>query len=710
MSLNVVHDFSGIRELLSQESDMARHRHIFVFAGDIIWQKQALKEILQGYEEASLWVGEDAPEIYPNVEVNKAHSWLGREKKVVVFDANKDFSTDGFAAISGVIVGGGLFILLIPEEESWNKYFNTYFKKRIIKSIKSSKVISVVKQNNKEINCVADTCQLSQKESCEYPFLTQDQQNIVSVIEKNINEGSKTPVVITSDRGRGKSAALGILAARLIQGGMKRIVITAPRMRATDIIFKHIKQLLPEAEVTRGQVTFNKSIIQFYSPDQLSGDTLNKENKSADLLLIDEAASIPVPLLSSFLNVFLQCVFATTVHGYEGTGRGFSVRFNKVLDKNFPGWLKLKMKTPIRWAENDPLEQWMFNLLCLDAEIVNKKIISKIQNNNLEISVVTQELLAGNEILLNELFSLLVIAHYRTRPSDLQRLLDDEDLSIYIATSEQHVIAVALVTHEGKFSDELSTEVYRGNRRPSGHLLAQALTYHCGIEHAAVLNYSRIMRIAVHPEFQKQGVGTKLLEYIVCNEQKHGRDAIGTSFGLNLRLLNFWRSAEFEVMRIGFQREQTSGEHAAIMMKPLSERGEKVYALAHKRFNEQLLFWFDDVLNDLPTDTKEIFNIREKEKYFNLSSYDEQDIQSFIEYSRNYELCIAAINKLVLLNQHVINSEKFPYELKRVLIEKIKQKKTWKKIAEEMNLNGKAASRDLFKKAITQLLRECRFS
>ena len=706
MSLKVVHDFSGIRELLSQEIDVARHRHIFVFAGDIIWQKQALKEILYGYEEASLWVGEDAPEIYPDVAVKKAHSWLGREKKVVIFDANKDFSVDSFAAISGVVVGGGLFILLMPEEESWNKYFNTYFKKRIIKSIKSSKVISVVRQNNKEINFVADAYLNSEKENCEYPFLTCDQQNTVSVIDKNINEENKVPVVITSDRGRGKSAALGILAARLIQTGIKRIIITAPRMRATDIIFKHIKILLPEAEVTRGQVTFNKSIIQFYSPDQLSTGALNEENKHADLLLIDEAASIPVPLLKSFLNNFSQCVFATTVHGYEGTGRGFSVRFNKVLDKCFPGWLKLKMKTPVRWAENDPLEQWMFNLLCLDAEIVNKNSISKIEKNNLEISVVSQKLLANNETLLKELFSLLVIAHYRTRPSDLQRLLDDDDLSIYIATSDQHVIAVALVTHEGKFSHELSSEVYRGNRRPSGHLLAQALTYHCGIEHAAVLNYSRIMRIAVHPEFQEQGVGTKLLEFIVSDEQKQGRDAIGTSFGLNLRLLNFWRSAGFEVMRIGFQREQTSGEHAAIMLKPLSEAGEKVYALAYKRFNEQLLYWFDDVLHDLPIEIKEIFKVRRNEKDFNLSSYDKQDIQSFIKYSRNYELCIAALNKLVILNQPIINSEKFPYELKMILIEKIKEKKSWKKIAEEMNLNGKAASRDVFKKAITQLLRE----
>jgi len=361
------------------------------------------------------------------------------------------------------------------------------------------------------------------------------------------------------------------------------------------------------------------------------------------------------------------------------------------------------MKTPVRWAENDPLEKWMFSLLCLDAEIADKSTIGKIDNSKLEINHVYREQLMNDELLLKEIFSLLVLAHYRTQPSDLQRLLDDEDITLCVVKYNQHVMAIALINHEGNFPAELSTAVYRGERRPSGHLLAQALTYHCGIENAATLNYSRIMRIAVHPDFQEQGIGTKLLNYIISHEQKQGRDAIGTSFGLNKDLLNFWKLAGFNVVRIGFTREQTSGEHAAIMLKPLNSQGEIVYQDAYSRFIEQLSFWFEDVLNDLSKEIKQAFNIKSDENNMQLNERDDDDLKSFIHYSRNYELCIAAINKLVLLEQKIINNNTYPVELKKIIVDKVYNKKDWKTIAGEMQLNGKKAARRLFKEAVIQL-------
>jgi tRNA(Met) cytidine acetyltransferase len=310
----------------------------------------------------------------------------------------------------------------------------------------------------------------------------------------------------------------------------------------------------------------------------------------------------------------------------------------------------------------------------------------------------------NDELLLKETFSLLVLAHYRTQPSDLQRLLDDEELSLFIIKYKQHVIAIAWVSHEGKFSTSLSTAVYRGERRPPGHLLAQALTYHCGVENAATLNYSRIMRIAVHPEYQEQGIGSKLLAYIINYEQKKGRDAIGTSFGLNTNLLNFWKLAGLNVVRIGFKREQTSGEHAAIMLKPLSQQGELVYQRAYERFLEQCSYWFDDVLSDISDDIKSCFKFEASQYETNLNDIDKLELESYINFSRNYELCIAAINKFVHLNEQVINKNTFPDELKKVLKEKVMNKKDWKTVADEMKLDGKKTARQLFKEAIIQLL------
>lgn len=678
------------------------HRQAFILAGDEQWQKDASKNILQGNENDALWVGEQDPENYPFVDIKKAHTWLGKEKRVVIFDANNNFDPDSFAAISGIVMGGGLFILLLPAAEKWNDVYGSYFGQRLINSIRNTPELVVINEDDKELNFTPVKLISNPSPECEVPFLTADQQSAVENIEEQFLKDSNNPVVLVSDRGRGKSAALGIVAARFVRSGIKKIVITAPRLRATDIIFKHLAEILPDANVTRGEVTYGESVVQFYSPDQLIHENIN-----ADLLLVDEAAAIPVPLLTSFLHKYSQCVFATTVHGYEGTGRGFALRFYKILNENNPGWLKLQMQTPIRWAENDPLEKWMFRLLCLDAEIVEPNVIGKVDNNKLELELIKNSEIAKNENLLNDIFSLLVLAHYRTQPSDLLRLLDDDALSIYIVKYNQHVLAVALASHEGRFTEELSRKIYRGERRPPGHLLAQTLTYHCGIENAATFNYARVMRIAVHPEFQHQGIGSRLLDFIIKNQKHAGYDAIGTSFGMNAPLLNFWRQSEFNVMRIGFKREQTSGEHAAIMLLPLNLQGKEVYTQAQNRFINQLPFWFEDVLADIPNEIKKLFpvtnEIQANLAALDLTAEDTKELESYIKYSRNYELCIAAVSKFVLSKEDVIEQKSFPHDFREILKLKVIEKKSWKDIAVEMKLSGKGEAQKYFHQAVIYL-------
>ncbi|VAW97271.1 tRNA cytosine(34) acetyltransferase [hydrothermal vent metagenome] len=689
-----------IRNLLSLRDGAALYRQVFILAGEKVWQKEVLKEILQGYENDSLWVAEQDQvlEGFPFVATKKARSWLGNEKKIVIFDANKDFDPDSFAAISGVVIGGGLFFLLLPAVERWNKVYASPFGKRLIKSINTTPGLTVINKTDEDIKFIPLPSPKPPLLNFSVPFLTADQQNVVEIIEGQSLKDTNTPVVVISDRGRGKSAALGLVAARLLQAGLKNIVVTAPRLSATDIIFKHIAERLPEAELSRGCARLGGGCIQFYSPDQLMTDEIN-----ANVLLVDEAAAIPVPLLTGFLDKHAQCVFATTVHGYEGTGRGFTLRFNKVLTEKYPRWIQLKMQTPIRWPENDPLEKWMFRLLCLDADVVETSSLGQIDAGKFKQHAITKKQLVDDQNLLGEVFSLLVLAHYRTRPSDLKSLLDDDDLSLYVTLYKEHVIAVVLVIKEGGFSTSLSTDVYRGKRRPPGNLLAQSLTYHCGIEHAATLNYARIMRIAVHPEFQQQGIGSVLLDFVVANEKQTGIDAIGTSFGMNSLLLNFWKKSQFNIIRIGFTREQTSGEHAAMMLLPLTENGKAIYREAHTRFNRQCTFWFHDILKNIPLKIKNSVQETMSEST-ELDEFDNNDIHSFTQYTRNYELCIAALNKLVILKKWEINSEVFPDNFRQVLNNKIFKKMSWKEIVNETDLTGKNEARKLFHCAICYFL------
>ena len=156
MSPEFSHNVSPIRELLSHKGDISLHRRVFILAGEKIWQAAFLQDLLSGYENDSLWLGESAPEIFPSISVKKAQTWLGNEKQVVIFDANKDFDPDNFAAISGIVVGGGLFFLLLPEKNDWNEIYNSFFGQRLIQSIHNTAELIVINQSNEIYDLVPD--------------------------------------------------------------------------------------------------------------------------------------------------------------------------------------------------------------------------------------------------------------------------------------------------------------------------------------------------------------------------------------------------------------------------------------------------------------------------------------------------------------------------------------------------------------------------
>ncbi len=75
------------------------------------------------------------------------------------------------------------------------------------------------------------------------------------------------------------------------------------------------------------------------------------DKPAADLLLVDEAAAIPLYLLNALFSHYHRLVFSSTLHGYEGAGRGFALKFNTVLaDKKLLA-KQLTLVEPIRWAK-----------------------------------------------------------------------------------------------------------------------------------------------------------------------------------------------------------------------------------------------------------------------------------------------------------------------------------------------------------------------
>lgn len=145
---------------------------------------------------------------------------------------------------------------------------------------------------------------------------------------------------IIAPRGRGKSA----LAGMFIEQYHGSVIVCAPAKNSTDVLSSHT----------------NKT-VSFYSPDTLLALCINNEIQS-DWLIIDEAASLPIAQLETLCRYFPSVLMTTTVQGYEGTGRGFMLK----LGVSIPNLHTYQLQTPIRWAKDCPLENWLNQLLLLD--------------------------------------------------------------------------------------------------------------------------------------------------------------------------------------------------------------------------------------------------------------------------------------------------------------------------------------------------------
>lgn len=237
---------------------------------------------------------------------------------------------------------------------------------------------------------------------------------------------SRGTIAMTAARGRGKSAAMGLCLAGALSLGYSNIGVTAPEpenlVSVFDFCIRGLKALKFQEhldytlkynsssgrEATKCVVAVHlhrnhRQMIQYITPNE--PDKL----ASAELVAIDEAAAIPLPVVKKLMNPDRLTFLSSTVNGYEGTGRALSLKLIKDLrDRKLgaadaakhaskaitgpkakkgevkvheqrwaaaasaaaesgQGSLKeVQLSTPIRYAPGDPIESWLNKLLCLD--------------------------------------------------------------------------------------------------------------------------------------------------------------------------------------------------------------------------------------------------------------------------------------------------------------------------------------------------------
>ena len=128
----------------------------------------------------------------------------------------------------------------------------------------------------------------------------------------------------------------------------------------------------------------------------------------AELVVIDEAAAIPLPLVKNLLGPYLVFM-ASTINGYEGTGRSLSlkliqqlrqqslsfsgnnVEIRKQIQASASGKMlhELQLNESIRYAPGDPIEKWLNELLCLNCcqQVCLIKISIRTNNTCFKVSI-----------------------------------------------------------------------------------------------------------------------------------------------------------------------------------------------------------------------------------------------------------------------------------------------------------------------------------
>jgi tRNA(Met) cytidine acetyltransferase len=659
-------DIQALFTRLEQDARSHNHRRLLILSGTQLWCHEQLT-FLQ-HREHLVWIGRSAPVGFRALENKQCQRLLGQTVSHLIYDAWDGLNPDSFGQISGCLEGGAIMLLLCPDLDSWPEYDDPEhqslvaypyqpsdagrrFIARFVHLLEDDGYAVVVRQSASDsgIELELPSSQYIATERTEpvLPSKTVDQQHAVELLLSQFRRGRR-PVVITADRGRGKSVALGIAAAQLSGLDFSDIILTAPEYSATESAFAMAHQLLPDYQFSKGLLRDKTHKIRFLEPEQVL-----REPGDGQILLVDEAAAIPVPTLKAMLNKFPRIAFSSTIHGYEGTGQGFNVRFRTLLEKQAPNCKSIHLREPIRWAENDPLESLVFNLLMLNAEPAPH---NEVRVAHAECETVVERLdrdqLIADYLTLGQVFGLLVLAHYRTTPGDLRVLLDSPNLDIWAMRSGGVITGVVLVATEGPLQPTLVDAIWSGHRRPRGHLLPQTLVGQEGCKEAAELRYGRVMRIAIHPALQRQHLGSMLLQQLKASLQTSGWDCLGSSFSASPDLLNFWQHNGFETVRIGSATDAVSGNHAGVVLCALSEQGRAVQYRLRDRFLEQLNYRLSDDLIDLEPELICVL-LQHAGHLPELTQHDKDDLVAFARHNRSYESCAYAIHKLVF---HLLDS------------------------------------------------------
>ena len=655
---------------------------------------------------------------HEHLEPAHADRLLGRTRDVVVLDCHERCDPNALGRVVGAVDGGGLFVLLAPPLDRWSDRRDAFdeslavppfdradvsghFRSRLVETLRTHPGIAIVDAEADRVERDGLTHPAPRLEgnapvppddhvfpSAAYDAcLTADQVECVSALEALRAAGNA--VVIEADRGRGKSSAAGLAAGSLALAGQD-VLVTAPQYRSAAELFARVEELATavDAQVERDREADPRAIgvgdgcVRFEPPTEA---TTHAED--VDALFVDEAAALPVRVLEALLAA-PAVAFTTTVHGYEGAGRGFSVRFRDRLTDSAFDVTERQLTEPIRYAAGDPVEVWAFRALLLDARPPAAQLVAGATPESVTYARLEPAELLADEHLLREVFGLLVAAHYRTEPADLARLLDAPNVSVRALTHDGHVVSVALLAREGALPPDLRAKMYEGSR-VAGNMIPDVLTSQLRDEAAAVPVGQRVMRIATHDAVRERGLGSHLLAEIE-SEFAPDVDWLGTSYGATPTLVDFWARNDYHTVHLSTSRNERSGEHSAIMLTATSDDGRALLDRHTEWFLDRVGGMLSDPLADLDPDVvRTVLRTVDGTPELDLTAFEWRVLAGSPHGAGLYATAPAAFARLALRHcSGPRDGGELTARQERLLVMKALQRRPWAAVTERLDVDS----------------------
>ncbi|KAJ8895005.1 hypothetical protein PR048_000314 [Dryococelus australis] len=376
---------------------------------------------------------------------------------------------------------------------------------------------------------------------------------VLKFVEAISDKTLRSTVSLTASRGRGKSAALGIAMSAAVAFGYSNIFVTSPSPENLNTLFEFVFKGFDALEyqehldydlIQSTNPEFNKAIVRVNifrdhrQTIQYIHPTDAHKLGQAELVVIDEAAAIPLPYVKAMLGPYLMFL-SSTVNGYEGTGRSLSLKLLSQLrtqaapagvtaDKaksasTGRGLHEVTLEESIRYKPGDAVEEWLTSLLCLDATTVQSIQSGCPPPESCDLYYINRDTLfcfhEASESFLQRIVSLFVASHYKNSPNDLQMMSDAPAHHLFcllgpVDPEQKHlpeVLVVIQVCLEGQVSKNSVVDGLSRGRRAHGDLIPWTIAQQFQDQDFPMLTGARILRTRVNIPVCSMGYGSRAL-------------------------------------------------------------------------------------------------------------------------------------------------------------------------------------------------------